>query len=66
MASIGKIIGWEDVIKDRNHLYTLKCMSSKGSLLVIKGSELIKYTNKDELIKEHFMDQADKNDFEMG
>jgi hypothetical protein len=47
---IGQIIGFEDILKGRHHTTTLKCISTEGSLYIIKKEEFCHKLKRDENI----------------
>lgn len=43
----GQLIGWEDIIADRNTTVNLTCITNSGMLLTIDSSAFLKYVRKD-------------------
>lgn len=47
IASVGQLIGWEDMVNQRPLTVSMRCLSKTGSLLVCKREDFVKHMSKD-------------------
>ena len=49
IAGEGHIFGWENVLKERNHCTSLRCISEYGKIIKIPGMNFKEEVNQDEM-----------------
>lgn len=62
IAGKGKLLGYEDVINERVHTASAKCISSESIILCGDAAEFIQKFYKDNLLKDSMIRLSYKND----
>ena len=49
VAGMGQVLGWDDIIKERNYTFSVRCNSLTGTLIKISAADILKRMRKDQM-----------------